>query len=142
MGLDMTLYRWDTAKYPNAKDPIPMDYDTDDWDGDYKHLEDVAYWRKFNALHNWFVNFVQGGVDECQYSLVTKKAMEHLLGLLEVTLNSKNSKNLPPASGFFFGSTEVDEYYWNDVECALETVKNLMTKINWETDKIYYHSSW
>ena len=25
----------------------------------------VAYWRKFNALHNWFVNNIQDGKDDC-----------------------------------------------------------------------------
>jgi hypothetical protein len=26
----------------------------------------VAYWRKANAIHSWFVQNVQDGVDECQ----------------------------------------------------------------------------
>ena len=28
--------------------------------------EQIAYWRKFNALHGWFVNECASGVDECQ----------------------------------------------------------------------------
>ena len=28
----------------------------------------VAYWRKANAIHSWFVENCQDGVDECQYS--------------------------------------------------------------------------
>jgi hypothetical protein len=29
-------------------------------------IEDVAYWRKANAIHKWFVDNCQDGVDECQ----------------------------------------------------------------------------
>lgn len=31
-------------------------------DGDF---EDVGYWRKANQIHNWFVQNVQGGEDDC-----------------------------------------------------------------------------
>lgn len=29
--------------------------------------EEVAYWRKANAIHAWFVERVQGGEDDCRY---------------------------------------------------------------------------
>jgi hypothetical protein len=29
-------------------------------------IEEVAYWRKFNALHNWFVQNCNDGVDDCK----------------------------------------------------------------------------
>ena len=38
----------------------------------YSILEDVGYWRKANAIHNYFVQRCQNGVDECQMSLVKK----------------------------------------------------------------------
>src|SRR6187549_2040929 len=28
--------------------------------------EQVAYWRKANAIHRWFVEKVQGGKDDCE----------------------------------------------------------------------------
>ena len=28
--------------------------------------EDIMYWRKFNALHNWIVTNCANGTDECQ----------------------------------------------------------------------------
>ena len=27
---------------------------------------DAGYWRKANAVHGWFVNHVQRGVDDCK----------------------------------------------------------------------------
>jgi len=29
-------------------------------------IEEIVYWRKFNALHTFIVNNFAGGVDECQ----------------------------------------------------------------------------
>lgn len=29
--------------------------------------EEIGYWRKANAVHNWFVNHIQDGVDDCRY---------------------------------------------------------------------------
>ncbi len=34
-------------------------------------VEDVAYWRKANAIHNWFVENVQQNEDDCEeYALI------------------------------------------------------------------------
>jgi hypothetical protein len=41
----------------------------------------VAYWRKANAIHKWFVDNVQDGVDECQPSDVSRKQLEELVRL-------------------------------------------------------------
>ena len=39
----------------------------------------VAYWRKANAIHQWFVNNCGGGVDECQLMEISKAQLETLL---------------------------------------------------------------
>ena len=41
--------------------------------------EDVAYWRKANAIHRWFVKNVQGGIDECQTSYVELAQLKELV---------------------------------------------------------------
>ena len=53
------------------------------WDG-------VAYWRKANAIHKWFVENVQDGVDDCGRYEVTKEQLQELLKIcLMVKENSK-----------------------------------------------------
>lgn len=49
----------------------------------YSIFEEVGYWRKDYDLHRWFVDNVQGGVDKCQPSLVTKKHLEKLLRVVK-----------------------------------------------------------
>ena len=41
----------------------------------------VAYWRKANHIHQWFVDHVQGGVDECQEAYVTREQLTELRDL-------------------------------------------------------------
>jgi hypothetical protein len=75
--------------------------------------EQVAYWRKFNALHGWFVNECGGGIDECQNINVDEdKLVELLETLKKVSDNFTLAKELlPPVQGFFFGGDEIDEAY-------------------------------
>jgi len=44
-------------------------------------LTEVAYWRKANAIHGWFVNNVQNGIDDCQESIVTREQLNELLSV-------------------------------------------------------------
>ena len=52
--------------------------------------EDVMYWRKANAIHNWFVQNVQGGEDNCREYYVAREDLEKLLDVCtKVVLASK-----------------------------------------------------
>ena len=125
---------------------VSIKYDAWDEDKEYPHIgviDEVGYWRKANAIHKWFVDNVQNGVDDCEYhNEVTKEQIEKLVKICEVSLICKTPYLLPTQSGFFFGGTEYDEYYWKSLE---ETI-TMLTKVLEETDfdkyAIYYCSSW
>jgi hypothetical protein len=107
---------------------------------------EVAYWRKANAIHDWFVKNVQNGKDECQETYLEKSDLARLLAVVNEVLQdtSKAPKLLPTANGFFFGSTEYNEWYFRDLEYTKETIGKLLEK--WDTDyknwDFYYQSSW
>ena len=44
-------------------------------------FEEVAYWLKANHIHNWFVQNLQDGVDECQYVFVEEDDLRCLLAM-------------------------------------------------------------
>jgi hypothetical protein len=46
----------------------------------------VAYWRKANQIHEWFVQNVQGGVDECQETHVSRDQLQDLLNVCRQVL--------------------------------------------------------
>lgn len=106
--------------------------------------EEVAYWRKANAIHNWFVENCQNGIDECQTTPVTPEQLQSLLDLCRTVLNNPDGApdNLPTTEGFFFGGTEYDEYYREEVENTvkkLEKVLETVSPIGWY---VCYHASW
>jgi hypothetical protein len=90
--------------------------------------EQVAYWRKFNALHGWFVDNCASGLDECQAIHVEDEKMVELLETLkEVSSNfDKANELLPPVQGFFFGGDEVDEYYKEEVNSTIKIIEELL----------------
>ena len=49
---------------------------------------------------------------------------------------------LPTADGFFFGDTNYDQYYIADIEATIEIVTRALETTDFETEMIYYCSSW
>lgn len=104
--------------------------------------EEVAYWRKFNALHKWFVDNVQRGVDDCEYHLITKEKLNEISVLMGVLSIDRDFSKLPPQSGFFFGSTEINEWYWERVKESVIILEKLLKETDFENYELYYRSSW
>jgi len=95
-------------------------------------MEQVMEWRKFNALHKWFVDNVQEGVDDCKECFVDESDLKMLLETLTYVFDNKDSAEtiLPTAQGFFFGSDEIDEYYWEEVKSTIIQLKDLLEEDN------------
>jgi len=158
MGLDMYLFRTKKTNHSvkelnaldrydlspddeDVKDFLPL-YDSKYEDGRYSIFKEVSYWRKFNALHSWFVTNVQIGVDDCGSYEVSQDHIDDLLLTLENTLAYRDPTDMMPVSGFFFGSTIVDEYYWQNMEDTYDKIYNISTTFDWEKERLFYMSSW
>jgi hypothetical protein len=103
---------------------------------------EVGYWRKANAIHNWFVQSIQKGEDDCKRYYVDRADLRELKELCEKVLadNSLAEELLPPTGGFFFGSTDLDEYYFTDLRNTIEIIDHaLALPEDW---MIEYQSSW
>lgn len=196
MGLDMYL-----KKYPKVyKDERKIDLanlDPDDLQRDnpalYLYLkpyektagsgnytwrtysEQIGYWRKANQIHNWFVENVQSGIDECQSSFVSREQLAFLLDLCKMVRMSCNlvpgtitngyllAANgtepiyqegmliedsfmaqicLPATSGFFFGSTEYEQYYVQDIDETIAILERVLEETDFEKEEVYYRASW
>lgn len=139
----------------------------------------AGYWRKANAIHKWFVENCQDGVDDCRESYVSREQLQELLGICQKVMKaSKTAKGvvrngmvasaktggklahnlevgtvvvnkevaqelLPPEDGFFFGSTDIDGYYLEDVALTIRILKNaLKAKGPFADCDFAYRSSW
>ena len=158
MGLDMYLT---AEKYVSGYSDVPTRDKIMAALNDYPPLRDegahavvnvsVAYWRKANAIHNWFVENVQDGEDKCEKTYVPFDKLKELVATCERLLVKRDpelaAEELPTTGGFFFGPTDYDDWYWGNLE---ETVAILSPLIQWfEADEnragdwdLFYQSSW
>lgn len=106
----------------------------------------AIYWRKVNAIHKWFVDNLANGVDECQQIYVPREKLLSLRDTVEMVSRSKNEavahEYLPTASGFFFGSTEYDEWYWSDLEYTAKELSRVLAVTENERVDFIYQASW
>jgi hypothetical protein len=135
----------------------PIQYTESEWVGDKSDYtkqnkeyhepkiilrKECGYWRKFNALHAWFVETFQDGIDECQASIVDPEVLKDLFDEI-LTINKENAKAiLPTQGGFFFGGTEYDQYYWDDIEELKKFLIGLYEENDFEETTLVYRASW
>jgi len=106
---------------------------------------EAMYWRKANAIHDWFVKNVQDGVDNCGSYYVPKEKLQELVELCKEVMANKGRavELLPTASGFFFGSTDFDDYYFEDVQNTITRLEELLSNSEIADNfEFYYQSSW
>lgn len=160
MGLDMYLYERRTKYMGDMKDKRAFGELFPDLVGGARYPRDfyvavdteVMYWRKANAIHNWFVQNVQNGNDDCEKYPVSINKLSGLLETIETVLENPEQHALdllPPASGFFFGSTDINEDYIDDLERTEEKLRNLLAECAVEklqdgyVDRnFFYEASW
>ena len=106
---------------------------------------DAMYWRKANAIHGWFVNNVQDGEDDCKEYEVEREQLETLRDscskilarheamktmtddeLEEMDDLDEDEESLEPTEGFFFGSTDKDEWYYQDLKNTVEGLDRVL----------------
>lgn len=105
---------------------------------------EAIYWRKANAIHKWFVDNVQDGVDDCRSYYVSRDNLRNLLEVCETVLkdNSRAEELLPSQSGFFFGGTDYDEWYFKDLQHTRDKIDELLSKPDFDKFDFQYQSSW
>ena len=116
----------------------------------FYYAEEDAYFRKVNFIYHYFQPKL---VDECAF--VTKADLEDIIERCDKILEGVDIRKeipyekidlaqelLPTQSGFFFGSTDYDKWYFSDVKDARRQMKKLLRGFNEDTDVIYVVMSW
>lgn len=110
----------------------------------------VAYWRKANAIHGWFVDNVQDGVDDCRSYYVSPEKLQELRNTAQAALERYEAGErkaatqlLPPREGFFFGPTAANEWYVSDLKDTVDQLDRVLAFLadNPMVD-IEYRASW
>ena len=141
MGLDMYLFRRNKNAQPYTNENGYEEYDR----------EEVAYWRKANEIHQWFID--SQGLDpnfNCEYAEVDENDLQELIDTCELVLKHRNSidaieiaeSHLPTQGGFFFGSTDYDEYYYDHLKDTIEQLESVIENTDWDNEIVEYSCWW
>lgn len=149
MGLDMYLTRY------NGKNDL--------------RGASIAYWRKANAIHWWFVQNVQNGIDDCREYVVTKAQLKELYDIcakiqrfiiygetpLMYEANPYNAVGLtedgiaiarellPTQGGFFFGGVGYGASYVEDILTTMGQLMPIIASMEAEPNMVVkYLASW
>ena len=98
--------------------------------------EGVAYWRKANHIHAWLINNGTNK-EEDYYCHISIDKLKELKDVCEFVLDDHSLADtlLPTQSGFFFGSTDYDEWYFEDLK---DTIRILEKIIDTHKDEYRY----
>ena len=108
-----------------------------------KKRSEIGYFRKVNFLVKFFEKKGFDVPNQTPLAIRREDAEELLSKCEEVLLDhSKGPELLPTMSGFFFGSTDYDEHYYDDLVYTKERLNHILENYNLSKDKVYYSSSW
>lgn len=103
----------------------------------------LIYWRKANQIHGWFVDTFMNGVDEGQIVYISWGVLQDLKDICKQVLEdrSRAEELLPTRKGFFFGSYEYDENYFEDLAETVAKIEAISLEDISDCD-IYYSAWW
>ena len=116
---------------------------------DSSNRAEVHYWRKANSIHNWILketgtpadfNAGDNGIELTKDMLI--KFVEQAETVLKDKSDETSARLIPSCSGFFFGSTTYDEWYYEDIKNTAEKFKELINTFDFENYKLLYSCWW
>jgi len=100
---------------------------------------ELVYWRKANAIHNFFTSLKEQH-ESCESIEVTKDMLGMLLDRCTMVLEDRSRADelLPTTSGFFFGSTQYDDWYFNKLEDTIKDITPILSDGDIKDGDLYY----
>ena len=132
-------YSYETWEYSFT--PVPTEKFEECFDEILKHYYGhyVGYFRKANCVYRYFEDKL---TDETAW--VTKDECEDIVKRCSSVLENPDlaSELMPTRSGFFFGSTEYDKYYFSDLKDVRKQFKSFIKYFKTDDDLVFIHMSW
>lgn len=103
----------------------------------------VHSWRKANQIRQWFVTRFDQDDDAQLKITLTGDDIDALISDIEQVLGDKQlaPNLLPTSSGFLFGSTDYDTYYFGELKDTLQYLKNDF-EYDFDNEQLFYTEWW
>ena len=104
-----------------------------------KKNDELMYWRKANQIREWFANNLAYFHDNGE-TKVYKEDLESLLATIDEVLEHREKAKdlLPRSQGFFFGSYEYDDWYWQDLTETKAKLEEILRETDWDNEDVFY----
>lgn len=104
------------------------------------HLS-LGYWRKANAIHGYIIDKFANGEHDVVEVFMNRRAIEEWLEDCKKVIASPGQAEtiLPTTQGFFFGSYEYDDYYFEYIK---DTIEILEQALSYDINEYVYQASW
>lgn len=105
-----------------------------------KTCKSKKYFRKVNFLIPFVESKIGHELEDCKTVKLTKADLVELVERCEEVLadHDKAEKLLPTRDGFFFGGTEYDEWYFDDVKEVHDEVSDLLSTMTGRMKASFY----
>lgn len=109
----------------------------------YYYVGEDVYFRKVNFIYGFFSEEINPDTESC---IVSKSRIEDLIDACKRVFQNKGDvgyaeEHLPTQAGFFFGSTEYNDWYWEDVEDCYKKMTEVLDQMD-EGDVFLWEFSW
>lgn len=97
------------------------------------HGKRSRYFRKCNWLYGWVRRKLElTELENCKHYKLTRSIIEDLIDDITKVLSDHSlaEKLLPTESGFFFGNTEYDDWYFDELRDAKTELTQLLVKMS------------
>lgn len=110
--------------------------------------------RKANHVHGWIVENVQYGFDDKDVYKFKPHLIEMLIEKCDVIVKRCNVVDdkidkvelcesiLPVTEGFFFGSYDYDQLYYDLTVKTASILKKIMEETDFDNEEVFYQASW
>lgn len=92
----------------------------------------IAYFRKVNFLVKFMEDYYDHIIENCEPIQIDEDCILELKWRCESVLKNRKLADslLPTVSGFFYGSTEYDDFYYSNVEQVLDSCKKILEEFS------------
>jgi len=138
MGLDQAVRRLSPESFA-----LIQKWEAGDHEDPYPEVEEEQMWtgRKENHIQCYIEGEV-GEVENCAYLPLQREHIERLVERLRQVKYDHDLAGslLPTQAGFFFGGTDYDEWYFNDVDEELMEFQKILE--SWDDSSVYVYWAW
>lgn len=105
----------------------------------FAYRQSDAYFRKVNFIYRYFSDKLEDEACYCTYN-----DLEELVERCNKVLQDHDlaEELLPTQSGFFFGSTDYDKWYFDDVKDCKKQISKLLKGFDESKDVVFVDFSW